>query len=91
MKRGNDRVTVDFLKVCRVFLHGKHIATIDTTCDNTVVLFDGGYRSKATKSRINAIMRELLGSEFGVVQKNGKWFWKHDGTEFCNGKPFSLS
>ena len=58
-----------------VYLHGNQIATID---DDSLTLFDGGYQSKTTKSRLNAIL-----SEFGytcgtkreyVFQKQLEWF-----------------
>ena len=58
-----------------VYLHGSQIATID---DDSLTLFDGGYQSKTTKSRLNAIL-----SEFGytcgtkreyVFQKQFEWF-----------------
>ena len=58
-----------------VYLHGNQIATID---DDSLTLFDGGYQSKTTKSRLNAIL-----SEFGytcgtkreyVFQKQFEWF-----------------
>ena len=58
-----------------VYLHGSQIATID---DDSLTLFDGGYQTKTTKSRLNAIL-----SEFGytcgtkreyVFQKQFEWF-----------------
>jgi hypothetical protein len=58
-----------------VYLHGNQIATID---DDSLTLFDGGYQSKTTKSRLNALL-----SEFGytcgtkreyVFQKQFEWF-----------------
>ena len=60
-----------------VYLHGNQIATID---DDSLTLFDGGYQSKTTKSRLNALL-----SEFGytcgtqreyVFQKQFEWFIK---------------
>ena len=38
----------------RVYLHGNHIATIG---ENFVTITDGGYQSRTTKSRLNAILR----------------------------------
>ena len=58
-----------------VYLHGNQIATID---DDSLTLFDGGYQSKTTKSRLNALL-----SEFGytcgtkreyIFQKQFEWF-----------------
>jgi len=58
-----------------VYLHGNQIAKID---DDSLTLFDGGYQSTTTKSRLNALL-----SEFGytcgthreyVFQKQFEWF-----------------
>ena len=58
-----------------VYLHGSQIATID---DDSLTLFDGGYQTKTTKSRLNALL-----SEFGytcgtkreyIFQKQFEWF-----------------
>ena len=54
-----------------VYLHGNHIATVT---DNALTLFDGGWQSNTTKSRLNAI---LSANGFGgerVFQKNFEWF-----------------
>lgn len=52
-----------------VILHGNQIAEI--TPDN-VRICDCGWQSPTTKSRLNAILRELCGA--GVYQKDHKWF-----------------
>ena len=39
----------------KVYLFGNHIADVG---DNYIRLFDGGYQSVTTKSRLNAIMDE---------------------------------
>ena len=63
------------LVVTSVYLHGNLIAEVD---DCSLKLFDGGYQSKTTKSRLNALL-----SEFGytcgtkreyVFQKQFEWF-----------------
>ena len=57
---------------CEVYLHGNHIATVT---DSEVILFDGGYQSNTTKSRLNAIINEFTdGTKNGVFQKNCTWF-----------------
>jgi len=54
-----------------VYLHGNHIATVG---EDFVMIFDGGYQSNTTKSRLNAICDEhCIGGE-GVFQKAYKWF-----------------
>lgn len=54
-----------------VFLHGNCIAQVG---DTFVRLFDGGWQSNTTKSRLNAILREHGRPGEGVFQKNWKWF-----------------
>ena len=59
----------------RVYLHGNKIAEVG---DNYLTLFDGGWQTNTTKSRLNALL-----SEFGytcgtkreyVFQKQYEWF-----------------
>ena len=77
---GNTTVqTVSYLDsqgVCReeskVFLHGNHIATYDHTSKD-LYLFDGGWQSNTTKSRLNALCQEFA-TGFTVFQKNWNWF-----------------
>ena len=77
---GNTTVqTVSYLDsqgVCReeskVFLHGNHIATYDHT-SKELYLFDGGWQSNTTKSRLNALCQEFA-TGFTVFQKNWNWF-----------------
>ena len=61
--------------ISKVYLHGNLIAEID---DVSLKLYDGGYQSTTTKSRLNALL-----SEFGytcgtkreyVFQKQYEWF-----------------
>ena len=59
-------------EVVEVFLHGNHIASVDTAT-NDLTLFDGGWRSNTTKSRLNALLEEFGGGD-KVVQKNWAWF-----------------
>ena len=66
--------------VSHVYLHGNKIAEVG---DNFIKLFDGGYQSKTTKSRLNAILSEHGIAGEGVFQKNHKWFIRlYNGTEF---------
>ena len=55
-----------------VFLHGNHIATYNHV-DKELTLFDGGWQSNTTKSRLNALCYEFA-TGFGVFQKNWNWF-----------------
>ena len=57
--------------ISRVYLHGNLIAEVGT---GFITLFDGGWQTTTTKSRLNALL-----SAFGlkgecVFQKNFKWF-----------------
>ena len=53
-----------------VFLHGNHIATIG---DTWLQMFNCGWKTMTTKSRLNAILSEHGSGEY-IYQKQGKWF-----------------
>lgn len=53
-----------------VRLHGNKIAEVG---DTWLKLYDGGYRSNTTKSRLNAIL-SAHGNGERVYQKNYTWF-----------------
>ena len=60
-----------------VRLHGNKIAEID---DNSMTIFDGGYQSKTTKSRLNALLSAFgMDGEY-VFQKNFQWFVNYQGS-----------
>ena len=56
----------------KVFLHGNHIATYNHV-DKELTLFDGGWQSNTTKSRLNALCNEFA-TGFSIFQKNWDWF-----------------
>ena len=71
-QKDNTKVTFDpETNESTVYLYGNKIAIIG---DNFVQIFDGGYQSVTTKSRLNAILREhgIMGE--GVFQRNYNWF-----------------
>lgn len=72
-----------------VFLHGNHIATVT---DHALVLFDGGWQSNTTKSRLNALCDEFA---FGtrVFQKNWEWFvgFRNLTEDFVNGMEIAFN
>lgn len=71
-KSGNTEVTFDpETGESKVFLHGNHIATVGETF---VQIFDGGWQSNTTKSRINAICSAHCIQGEGVFQRNWNWF-----------------
>jgi hypothetical protein len=54
-----------------VYLHGNKIAEVG---DRFIRLFDGGYQSNTTKSRLNAILRAHGLTGECVFQKQWTWF-----------------
>ena len=54
-----------------VRLHGNKIAEIS---DNDMTIFDGGYQSTTTKSRLNALCQEFCVAGEGVFQKDFAWY-----------------
>ena len=72
-----------------VYLHGNKIALVD---DTSLTVFDGGWRSNTTKSRLNALINEFCnGVTDGVFQKNYQWFImdNKEVKEFENGYTFA--
>jgi len=65
-----------------VYLHNNLIATIDK---HSVEIYDGGWQSNTTKSRLNAIINGLCdGVNQGVYQHKFEWFIQddEDGAKF---------
>ena len=70
----------------KVMLHGNHIATYNHTLKE-LELYDGGWQSNTTKSRLNALCAEFA-TGFGVFQKNWEWFvsdFSNDKKDFADG------
>ena len=61
-----------------VYLHGNHIATY-FHYDRTLQIFDGGWQSVTTKSRLNALLDEFK-PQFKVFQKTWSWFVSGGGS-----------
>jgi hypothetical protein len=74
-KKDNTEV-ISCTNVTDVFLYGKLIARIGETW---IELFDGGYQSNTTKSRLNAILKVHGCENEYVFQKKGQWFIQYDG------------
>ena len=55
---------------CMVYLHGNHIATVGK---GFMAIYDGGFQSNTTKSRLNALLDEFDYGSF-VFQRNWEWF-----------------
>ena len=54
-----------------VRLHGNKIAEVS---DNDMTIFDGGWQSNTTKSRLNALCTEFCVDGEGVFQKDFAWY-----------------
>ena len=75
--------------VSTVRLHGNKIAEIG---EDFVRVFDGGWQSNTTKSRLNAIINEFCNAYTdGVFQKQFEWFISDNKVihEFVNGYTFA--
>jgi hypothetical protein len=72
-----------------VRLHGNKIAEIG---EDFLRVFDGGWQTNTTKSRLNAIINEFCnGFTDGVFQKNFEWFIMDNKVihDFTNGYTFA--
>jgi hypothetical protein len=69
-KSGNTQV-ITIEGVSFVYLHGNQIATID---EDSMTIYDGGWQSKTTKSRLNALCDEFCIAGEGVFQKDFAWY-----------------
>ena len=69
-KSGNTQV-ITINDVTWVYLHDNHIATV---YDDSVEVYDGGWQSNTTKSRLNAICDTFCVDGEGIFQKNFEWF-----------------
>ena len=84
----NTQVTTEGT-LSKVYLHGNLIAKVG---DDFVTIFDGGWQSNTTKSRLNAIINEFCCAfTDGVFQKNYKWFVRDNKVihDFVNGYTFA--
>ena len=72
-----------------VRLHGNKIAEIG---EDFLRVFDGGWQTNTTKSRLNAIINRFCnGVTDGVFQKNYEWFVRDNNVthDFVNGYTFA--
>ncbi len=73
----------------KVYLHGNHIATVG---DEFLQIFDGGWQSNTTKSRLNSLINRFCnGATDGVHQHKFEWFIRDNNVtrEFENGYIFA--
>ena len=78
--------TIDGVSFVR--LHGNLIAEVG---EDFIKLFDGGWQSNTTKSRLNAILSEHGIAGENVFQKNFEWFIMDNKVihDFVNGYEFA--
>ncbi len=85
-KQDNTEV-VNINGVSFVYLHGNKIAEVG---EGFIRLYDGGYQSNTTKSRLNAILQVHGIEGEGVFQKAYTWFLRSKwGTEYTTIPFFS--
>jgi len=75
--------------ISEVRLHGNLIAKVG---EDFVTIFDGGWQSNTTKSRLNAIINEFCNAfTDGVFQKDFCWFIRDNNVthDFVNGCTFA--
>ena len=71
-----------------VRLHGNKIAEVS---DNDMTIFDGGWQSVTTKSRLNALCEYFCVDGEGVFQKDFQWFVrKFVGESSVTGKVYNV-
>ena len=73
----------------KVYLHGNHIATVG---DDFLQIFDGGWQSNTTKSRLNSLINRFCNAMTdGVYQHKFEWFIRDNNVtrEFENGYIFA--
>tara|TARA_Y100000389_G_C16949228_1_gene265655 strand:- start:127 stop:450 length:324 start_codon:yes stop_codon:yes gene_type:complete len=89
-KSSNTRVIYSPIRnTSEVYLHNNLIAIVT---DDDLQVFDGGWQSNTTKSRLNALINEFCDAfTDGVFQKNYQWFVRDNNIvkEFTNGYIFS--
>lgn len=82
----NTRVCYDpETQISKVYLHNNLISEVG---ESFIKLYDGGWQSATTKSRLSAILR-ANGADDGIYQKNFQWYiWNgatNESEEFYNG------
>jgi hypothetical protein len=89
-KKGNTKVlsnrdnSLTVSEISMVYLHGNLIAMVG---DTWIRLFDGGWRTATTKSRLNAIL-SAHGNGERIYQKDFTWYLAQPGKDpipFHNG------
>ncbi|AOO16632.1 hypothetical protein RW071112_075 [Cyanophage S-RIM12_RW_07_1112] len=82
---GNTQVVTN-MGVSTVYLHGNKIAMVD---EDSMTIYDGGWQSTTTKSRLNALCDYFCVAGEGVFQKNYKWFVRKFTAQLGTEKVFT--
>ena len=82
----NTRVSYDpETQISSIYLHNNLISQVG---ESFIKLYDGGWQSVTTKSRLNAILK-ANGADDGIYQKDFQWYiWngkEQKSEEFYNG------
>jgi hypothetical protein len=84
---GNTQVVTN-CGLSSVYLHGNLIAQVD---NDSLTLFDGGWQSVTTKSRLNALCDAFCIAGEGVFQKDFLWYIrKFVGETSITGKVYNV-
>ena len=84
--QGNTCTTFDQEGRTLVYLHGNLISAISK---DSITIYDGGYQSNTTKSRLNAILDEVIpGTK--VIQRDFKWYIVHQNGEVLPFREINL-
>jgi hypothetical protein len=76
---GNTCTTFDQEGRTLVYLHGNLISAISK---DSITIYDGGYQSNTTKSRLNAILDEVIPGT-SVIQRDFNWYIVHQDGHKC--------
>ena len=71
-KSANTEVYVNDNNCANVYLHGNLIAWVNK--DNDLTVFDGGWQTVTTKSRLNALCNEFCLTGECIFQKDFVWY-----------------
>lgn len=89
-KSANTRVEfIEENNTSKVYLHDNHIATVG---DDFMEIFDGGWQSVTTKSRLNSLINAFCnGLTDGIFQKDFQWYIRDNNVtkDFTNGYIFA--
>jgi len=83
-KSGNTQV-ITIEGVSFIYLHGNQIATVD---EDSMTIYDGGWQSNTTKSRLNALCDYFCVAGEGVFQKDFVWYVRKFAGQFGDQKYF---